>query len=306
MKRGLLVGIVAGVVVLALAGALFIYLTVVPDRLASGYEDRAKPEHEKIEKALAPVYRTFTQDTFGANIRAIEKADSPGEYVRALEKTTRLELRQLTPVRRAIKRAEAKLDEVDEKDLTDTPDWPLLGGRGNLEGAEEIASRESDYLRKGRRFLSEYRKLVDWVIDGTRFSRRFGVTLGRGFDAVPDNADTPAEYTRPVDAAVRELSSQVRRYKRTKAPKPMREMHRNAAASAAFVLNEVKGLSSAVKRLDLARIEQFDKRVSQGSRPYERRSRAGFKKLITRSIYVRQISDLERRETQLKRAYREL
>jgi hypothetical protein len=299
-------GIVAGVVGLALAGAVLIYLLAVPDRLAGGYKDRAEPEHQKIERALAPVYRTFSSRTFGTDDRSIEKADGPGEYVRAVEKTTRRELRELTPARRAIKRAEAKLDAIDEDDLTETPDWPLLGGRGPLEEAGEIADMESDYLRKGRRFLTEYRKLIDWLIDGTRFSRRFGLTLGRGFASIPDNASTPAEYTRPVDRTVRQLASQLRRFSRVKAPKPVRGEHRNIVAGVGLVIREIRGLSSAVKRFDLARVEQFDKRVSRGLRPHERRSRVNFRKLIGRSLYVRQIDGLERRERLIGKALEDL
>ncbi len=303
MRRGLLTGIVAGVVVLAIVGAVLLYLLAVPGRLASSYKERAEPEHEKVEDALEPVFDSFSNRTFGEDTSEIEKADREGEYVRALERVTRRELKEIGPARRAIKRAEADLEKIDEDDLTETPDWPLLGGRGELEEAEEIAGEESDYLRKARRFLTGYRKLVDWASDRLRFYRRFGLTLGRGFGSIPDNPSSPGQVTRPLDRTADETAAQARRFRRVKAPPEVRGEHRNIAASVEFVVSEIRGLADAVRRADLARINQFDRRVTRGLRRYDRRSTANFRKLISRSTYVRQIRDLERRQGRIGRAY---
>lgn len=50
----------------------------------------------------------------------------------------------------------------------------------------------------------------------------------------------------------------------------MRGEHRNIASSVEFVVSETRGLSGAVKRLDLARINQFDRRVTNGLRRFDR------------------------------------
>ncbi|HEX2127537.1 MAG TPA: hypothetical protein VHF45_13380 [Thermoleophilaceae bacterium] len=301
MRRGLLVGIVAGVLV----GAVLIYLLAVPGRLASDYKERAEPEHERVEQALDPVYDTFGRQTLGWDNRPIEKADGPGEYVRAIEKVTRQHLRDLAPARRAINRAQRTLEDIDEEKLTETPDWPLLGGRGELREAEEIAGREKDYLRKGRRFLKDYRRLIDYEIDQARFYRRVGITIGRGAVRARD-ADTPSEFSGTVDRNVREVAAQVRRFRKLKAPPERRAEHRNIAATIDFVIGELRRLSNAVRRLDLEAADQVDNRLARGSKPYDRRTQLHFRRLISRSTYVRQIRDLERRQGRIARAYDDL
>lgn len=299
-------GVVAGVLVLAAAGALLAYLTLLPERLASSYKDRAEPEHEKVEKALDPVYDTFSTKTFGENTRELARADRPGEYVRAVERVTARELKEVGPARRSIRRAERELDEIDEADLTETPDWPLLGGRGDLKEAESIAGEERDYLRKARRFLADYKRLVNWAADRLRFFRRVGLTLGRYSQNAPDNPTSPAQVTRPLRATAREIDSQVRRFKRGKPPREVDGEHRNMAAAVSFVSGQLRGLASAVDRLDLAAANRIDREFSRGFRPYDRRSRANFRRLLARSIYVRQTDDLERRERDIARAYEKL
>lgn len=212
MKRGVLAGIVVGVLLLAVAGAVLVYLSVMPGRLAEDYKESAQAEHEKVEDALDPVYESFSRKTFGENTSEIGKAKRPGTYLRALQKVTRRELKEIGPARRSIKRAEAALDEIEDEEMTETPNWPLLGGRGDLKEAEAIAAEERDYLRKARRFLAGYRKLVDWASDRMRFYRRFGLTLGRGFGGIPDNPSSPGQVTRPLDRTASEIATRARRF----------------------------------------------------------------------------------------------
>lgn len=302
MRRGLVVGIVAGVIVLALAGAVLFYLLAVPGMLASSYKERAEPEHEKVEEALAPVFETWGRRTLGWDNRPIEKADKPGEYAPAVEKVTSRHLRDLAPAQVAISRAERKLAKIEEERLTDTPDWPLLGGRAELGEAEEIASREEDYLRRGRRFLKEYRRLIDYEIDETRFYRRIGVTIGRGLSTLED-AGTPEQFARSNDRMVRQIASQLRGFRKLKPPAERRDEHRNVSAGFDFIIRELRGLSTAVRNLDLQRIEQGERRVSRGSKRYDRTTQRHFRRLISRSTYVRQMRGLERLEGRIGRAY---
>ena len=297
-------GVVVGVVVVAAAAAF--YLLAVPGMLSSSYEERAEPEHEKAEKALDPAYEAFSRETLGTDNRPIEKADKPGEYVREIERVTADNLRRLSRARRTVKRAEAGLGEVDEGELGDVPDWPLLGGRGGLDEAEEIAGDEGDYLRKARAFLRDFRRLIDFETDFNRFWRRVGLTIGRGNAAIPKNPTSPGQVTRPVDRSVRQLESALRRFRRMKAPPERRAEHRNVVAGFGFVIAELRRFSSAIKRLDIGAAEQVDKRLARGTKRYDRRTQANFRRLIARSRYVRQIDDLERRERELGRAWDEL
>jgi hypothetical protein len=305
MKRGVLLGVAGGVVVLAIVGAVLFYLLAMPGRLADDYKERAEPEHEKVEEALAPVYETWGRQTLGWDNRPIEKADKPGEYVRAVEKVTSTHLRGLAPAQVAISRAQRELEKIDEERLTETPDWPLLGGRAELGEAEDVASREEDYLRRARRFLKDYRRLIDHEIDETRFYRRIGVAIGRGLSDLAA-ADSPGEFVRSNNRMVQKIAGQLRRFKKLKPPPERRDEHRNVSAGFAFIIDELRGLSAAVRNLDLQRIEDGERRLARGSKRYDRKTQRHFRRLISRSTYVRQIRGLERLEGRIGRAYDDL
>jgi hypothetical protein len=306
MRRGVVLGIVGGVLLLAVAGAVLFYLLAVPGMLTSSYKERAEPEYEKADDAMRPVYAAFSRDTFGVDNRPIEKAKRPGQYVKAIVKVTGENLRDLGRARRTIKRAEQKLDEIDEDDLTDVPDWPLMDGRGDLDTVEKVAGEQDDYLRKARAFLRDFRTLVDYESDAARFFRRAGLTFGRAGDAVPDNPTSPGQVTRPIDRGVRENQSQARRFKRVKVPRERRAEHRNQLAAVDFVVAELRRFSSALKRLDLGTAQQVDKRLASGSKRYDRVTQKHFQKLIRRSRYVKQMDDLERRERRILRTLDDL
>lgn len=306
MRRGLLAGIVGGVVAVACVAAVVFYLMAVPGMLATGYKERAEPEHDRVEKLLRPARDTFSRETFGFDNREIEKADKPGEYVRAVERATGRALKRHNKARGTVKRTAARLAKVDAGEMTEAPDWPLLGGRGELSDAESIASDESDYVRKAERFLRDYERLLEYEIDVLRFYRRVGITMGRGGDSIPDNPTSPGQITRPINRSVSDIQGQVRRFKKLKPPPERKDEHRNFVGAINFVVSELRRFSSAIGRLDIASANQIDRRLARGSKRYDRRSRANFRRLLARSIYVRQINDLEKRERDISRAYKKL
>ena len=105
---------------------------------------------------------------------------------------------------------------------------------------------------------------------------------------------------------MREAESQLRRFRRVRPPPERRAEHRNVVAGIGFVLADYRRFSSALKRLDIGSAEQVDKRLGRGTKRFDRRTQANFRKLIARSRYVKQIDDLRRREHEISRAYREL
>ncbi|HEX8648295.1 MAG TPA: hypothetical protein VF715_15485 [Thermoleophilaceae bacterium] len=306
MRRGLIAGIVAGVVAVATAVALLLYLLMAPEKLARNWESRAEPQHEEVDKALEPVFFTFSARSLGQDVREIERADGPGEYVRAVERVTSRQLRDLRLPLSAIRRAERKLGDIDESDLTESPDWPFIGGRGELGEAEEIAGQEREYLTRARRFLRDYKRLIDYLVHSARVVRSTGVTIGLGAADVPDSPQTPGEITRPWNRIIRKLASQRRRESRVKPPPGLGAMHRNALAQFAFTIAELRRYTAAVNRYDVTTALQLDRRLSRGSRRYDRRTRREFVKLVGRSTYVRQISRLKRHEREIGRAYVDL
>ena len=292
--------IVAGVGVIALAGALAFYLLLVPDRLASDYKDGAQPEQEQLRDAMRPVYRTLSVDTFYTDDRSVRKADNPDEYVHAIDKTTSTALRRLAPVRKRIERARRALEEADHDALTETPDWPLLGGRGGLDDANQVADDERGYLSEARAFLKRYDQLVKFWQDDVRAIRRYGVTFGRGFDSIPDSPTSPGQITGPIDRTARQLGSHLRRYRKIKAPPGLRRYRREHIELVQVLVRELRGLSSAVRARDLGRIEAFDRRMSRAVKRSNAEVSIGH--LVYRSNYAQDIRSLRARERALARA----
>lgn len=306
MRRGVVAGIVAGVLVVATVGAVLLYLLALPGKLAGDWEARAEPLHEEVDKALEPVFVTFSARSLGQDVREIERADAPGEYVRAVERVTSRQLKDLRLPQKAIGRAQKKLDSIDEADLTESPDWPLIGGRDELGEAREIAAEERQYLVRARRFLRDYKRFIDYLVHSARVIRSTGVTLGLGAADIPDSPQTPGEVTRPMNRVIRKLASQRRRESRFKPPPDLRAEHRNSVARFAFMIAELRRYTAALNRYDVTTALEFDRRLSRGSRRYDRRSRKNFVKLIQKSTYVRQISRLKRHEREIGRAYVDL
>lgn len=287
-----------------LGGALAFYLLAMPGRLASDWKDDAEPQQQRVRTVMRDVYRSMSAKTFGADTRSIQRARNPDQYVRAIDRTTAKELRQIGPARTAINRAERTLAKLDEEALTETPDWPALGGRGDLEEVEDIAEREEAYLRDVRSFLKRYKRLVDFAVNNIRAVRRFGVTLGRGFDTIPDSPTSPGQVTGPLDATARNLNKAVRLLRKQKAPPELRKDHRTFFGYVRFVIAEVRKLSSAVRRRDLAGIEAFDRNMRRGSKRYP--TRVTLRKLVVGSSYAKRIRRLRDAERTLLRAYERL
>jgi hypothetical protein len=276
----------------------------MPGRLAEDWKEKAQPEQQKLRTAMRDVYRSMSAKTFGADTTLVEKAKGPDQYARAVQKTTARELRQVTPARVAVERALRALKEADEEALTETPDWPALGGRGDLKEVEDIADRERDYIKAARAFLKRYERLVHYVVDDVRALRRFGITFARGFGAIPDSPTSPGQVTAPLDATAKNLNKAVKLLGIKKIPRELRKDHKAHLGFVRFVIAEVRKLSSAVKRRDLAGIQRFDRNMTRGAKRYP--TRVTVRKLVVGSSYARQIRRLRDTERTLLRAYERL
>lgn len=295
---------VAAIGVLVLGGALAFYLLAMPGRLASDYKEDAEPEQQKLRDAMRPVYRSLSVRTFGADIRAIRKAKNPDQYVRAVDREASRLLRVLEPAHTDIRRAKRVLEDADEDVLYETPDWPLLGGRGDLEDAEAVAEDERHYVTDARAFLKHYDRLLTYQLDAVNFVRRWGVAFGRGFDAVPDNPSSPAQVTRPLDRTVARLDRELGTLRRLKAPPELRPDHKTQVALFRFISAQVRELSSAVKARDLQRIEAWDKKFARGTRRYD--TRVSVRRLVKKSSYAKSVRKLRGMERELLRGYERL
>jgi hypothetical protein len=289
---------------LIVAAAIAYYFTQVPGMLAEDYEEKAEPEQQRIRAAMRPVYRSLSAKTFGTDSRAVEKAKNADQYVRAIDRTTSKELRQLVPAQKAIDRAQRVLGKTDEEALLETPSWPLVGGRGELGEAEEIADREREYLPRARAFLKHYERVVAYTRSDIEFVRSFGFALGRGLGRIPDSPSSPGQVTGPLDRTARQLDGHLRRYRRTKAPRELRRDHRTHVGLIRYVIGHVRAVSSAVKAQDLGRINRLERNFARGTRRF--RVRVTVRKFVTSSSYAKSVRRLRDMERSLLRAYKRL
>lgn len=289
-------------VLLLVVGAIAYYFTQMPGRLADDYKEEAEPQQQLMRNAMRPVYRTLAVQTFGADTRSINRARNPDQYIRAVDRVTSRQLRRLAPARRQIAKAKRTIEKLDEKALFEPPAWPLLGGRGDLEGAESIAEDEREYVEEASAFLKHYERLVSYTEDEVRFARTFGVTMGRGFDAIPANPTSPGQVTRPLDRTTRRFKTQLASFRKRKAPPEIRKNHKELVALVRFVDSKVRELSSAVKARNLARIEAWEREFGRGLRRF---TGAGISpaRIVVRSTYAKRVRKLRDRERALLRAY---
>ena len=290
----------------AAGGALAYYLDTQPDKLATEYRNRARPEHEKLERAMRAVYTTLNVRVFGASDRFTRKAKTPEQYVVAIRRDMSRERRQLRPAVRAIRNARRALAGVDERRLTEVPSGWLLDGRGKLADAEQIPAAERRYLADARRFLDEYDELVDYTLFVVRFVEQSGVAMGRGFAKIPDRPTTPEQVAGPIDAVAADIDRFRKSLARRRPPPIERSDHRAVMNLFGFYSRTFRELADAVRARDLAEIEATEKDLSRGSRRYQRRTRGGVAKLLTNSQYSRAIRRLRDHERRLEEAYAKL
>ena len=289
-------------VLLLVAAAVAYYFTQVPGRLAEDYKEEAEPQQQLMRNAMRPVYRTLAVQTFGADTRSLNRAKNPDQYILAVDRVTSRQLRRLDPARRQIAKAKRTIEKLDEEALFEVPEWPLLGGRGDLEEAEDIAGREREYVVEARAFLKHYERLVSYTEDEVRFVRRFGVTMGRGFDAIPANPTSPGQVTRPLDRTARRFKPQLASFRKRKAPPEVRKNHKELLGVVRFVDAKVRELSSAVKARNLARIEAWERDFARGLKRFDGTGVTPAR-IVSRSTYARKVRKLRDRERALLRAY---
>jgi hypothetical protein len=296
--------IVLAIGVIAVVGAIAFYMLAMPGRLAADYKEDAEPAQKELRSAMRPVFRTLSPETFGFDARSVRKAKTPDQYVRAIDKATSSSLRRLEPAHTAIRRAKRVLEDADEEALYETPDWPLLGGRGDLEDAEAIAEDERRYVSEARAFLKHYDRLLSYTLDMANFVKGFGVAFGRGFASIPDRPTSPGQVTGPLGRTVSRLDREMRTLRRLKAPPELRADHKTQVAFVRFVIRQIDSLSSAVKARDLQRIEAWDNEFARGTRRYD--TTVSLRRLVKRSSYAKSVRKLRGTERRLLRGFERL
>ncbi|HEX8648294.1 MAG TPA: hypothetical protein VF715_15480 [Thermoleophilaceae bacterium] len=289
--------------VLAVGAAVAYYLFWVPPQLADDYEEKAEPEHAKIGQTLSQVTGEFNNVVLGTI--AFKRKDARA-YMRTYLRVAARDMREQRRALRRVRRARRELARIDESALTEPPDWPLLGSRGDMEDAQALAGKERDYLRKARAFLRDFAALLAYEVRADRWIGRHNLSFARAETRIPKVATSPGQITGPLDAAALRAELAVRGYRRLKPPKPMRAEHRRVAREMQRDIRDQRAISRAVKRNDFTRVRAIERRVKRDLKRRNRASRAALAWLVDRSRYARQIEDLKRRETKGYEAFEDL
>lgn len=289
---------------LVVIAAIGFYVIGLPPTLADDYEKKAQPEHEKLEDALRPAMDSFDAVTIGTV--EVKRGRNTRTYIRRAERITRRDLRELASARRRVRRARVALGRIDEEAMTDSPSWPLIGGRGDLEEAGAVADAESAYLRKARAFLRDYDELIKYSVRSIRSIHRMGVDFAREEERIPSAPTSAGQITGPLNRAIRVAARHLRDFKRLKPPRPIRAEHRRVRSDLELFLRQQRDISAAIVRDDFDRVRRIERAVRRTGRRYDRQSRKDLDRILKRSRYRRQIDDLERRETKISQMFEDL
>lgn len=298
-----------GLAAVAVVGAVAWYLTAAPGMLAGDYRDQARPEHEKLARAVRDLGVNFQLNTFGwADYEALDRTKTPDQYLRLLRRTTAAHRRELVRVRGVVRRARSTLGALDEEALLDVPAWPALEGRDELGRAEEISADERDYLRRARVLVRDYRRLVDYTLVELRVATSVARIVSVDLTRLARRAESVSisRSAAGLDRLADRLDRQARAFGRRKPPPGLRVGHRRSAASVRAQAREVRRLAGAVRRLDRAGIQAFDRRFPAIADREDRRARRALERLIANSHYRRLLTGLGRLDRRIQAGYEEL
>ena len=288
---------------LLLVGAAIFYFAAVPGMAGDDYQERAKPEHERIRVELHNVLRTFSSGVLGADDRA-DRAKTRKQWLKLFRRDVAARRLRLFQTESAITNARNAFEFPERDKLLDVPGWPLIQGRGDLGAANDVADLERDYLRKSTAFLRSYERLVRWFYSVTAFNGRVGKIIGYGVERALRAAKSgPDKAAARVDQIVRGLRSELRRFRVRHAPAELRREHRIITAAGDFYVREFRGLARAVRTLDFQAATRFDRTLPAGERRYGRKLRKLFPRLLTRSSYARSVRELRRLERRIAKEY---
>jgi hypothetical protein len=299
-RRGILIG--AGA--LLLLGALALYWTQMPAKLANDYEARAEPQTERVQRVLEPAMDKFGFETFG--VVEVKVKQSPRGYLRDLSRAISKDLRELERARSVVKRAKRSLGRIDEEAMTDAPSWPLLGGTDEVQSASGIAGEAGAYLRKARAYVREFGELVEYSIDYMRFSYKLAGAGARAAASTPKAPTSVEQVTRPLEREQRIAIAELLRFRRHKPPKEAFGEHHALIAQTERLIRNERALLAAIRRQDQGSVVRITKRINSELGRGDRRSIKWLEKLMDRSRYTRLIDDLRRREGRLRKGFEEL
>ena len=288
------------------AVALAVYVSKAPGMVTDDYKEQAQPEQLKLRKAMRPVYRTFSAFTFGIDDTPIDKAKNERQFVKAVDKVSSQSLRELRPTRRAIEKARRALERADEDKLFEVAAPPLVGDRGEIPDAKAIADDERRYLTGARRFLREYDRLVAYQIKIIEFLRDTGITVGRGFDKIPQTFTSPGQFTGPVEGVIRTLNRELRSFRKRKSVPDLRHDQRKIVSDTEFLVARLKEMNAAARNLDNVALQRAFRRLRPDKKKLDRESRRALSRFLRSSRTAKTIRSLRKRERELSQAFAKL
>jgi hypothetical protein len=295
-----------GAVALVLAGALVFYFAFLPGVLAGDWKDGAREEYERSGRAMRDVYSTFHAGTFGVDLRALRRAKTIPAYLERLSRIATRSRDRLDAARSGTTNAANALSDLERGKLRHVPDWPLIGGSGALADAEKIADDERAYVRRARRFLAGYRRLVLYNKALVGFSTRAADAILHGLARVPEHPSEIEQLTRPLDRTVASLRRETRVFDRRATPPGMRAERRLTLEVVRVYGRELTELADAVRALDSARVDRAAKAFAGSAKRFSEISDPTIRRLLLRSKYRRQIDALRRADRQIAGRYDDL
>jgi hypothetical protein len=236
VSLGAIIGLGA-IVIIAIS-----YFAVVPAIQVSEYKKSASSQTAVNDKMLR-VYDNFKSSVF-------TKTDTKA----ASDKV------DIDSGQDAVKDAQAALDS-NEKSLTKFHALPLLAWNKKYKAAEDTDTNEIAYIQKSRNFLQNYTALLTYSQKENVLSQKVE-TIDTDMESLK-SATTPAAVATSIDTIVTKLQPLVDEDRTIIPPTYLQASHTAELASITDLVDSLKGMSAAVRALDLTKITTYSNKVDK-------------------------------------------
>lgn len=298
LPRGRWIALGAGILLVAALAAA--YLTQGPKRLADDYQEAAAPAFERVDESMYDAFESFRARFFrGLAIEDLAKKRTQqnlGRLRRAFKRQYRSDRETVAATNEAIAAAEEAIAEA-EADLTEVDSLPLLGGRGELGGAEDDAELAGAYLESSRSFLAQLGELA-------AYSKKTVALEEEITNIVLSDAPEPEAPVEVFRAALDEIVGDLERTERMlkrlpKAPVAARAFEYATAAGLRLALDYFGTIQDAFENLDPGLIDTANEELDDKLDGFGRAVLTRFFALQSDSDLSEKLDDVEGNEQEL-------
>ena len=270
---------------------------------ASDYRERAAHSQENVTRAVNRVFLSFNQFTLAL---ALVDAPDAGEITRErqlprffarLEDAVAVDRRELEDARTAIVAARAAV----RRAAGSAQDRPAGGAPGEIDAAGRLAADQREYFAKVDAFLTDYERLIDFLlVELTVEVRRLRTEARLGAESERAVADGDLDaLAAAYERAARRIERLAAAYRSLDVPAAWRVLRNARVRLFAVDVRTGHGIAAAIGTLDMRRIDAHAKTFDRVAARYDRSTYGLIRDVVMRSDLRTQITVLRKLEHEL-------